>query len=243
MSTVTDGPGLRRAIGFLTPVGGAAAPGGLAWFPVVGALVGMAVGATWWLAAQMFPPLVAAVVAVGADLVFTGMLHLDGLCDAADGLLPPIARARRLDVMSSAEVGAFGIGTCVVVLLLRVTSLGSIHASVLLVAALWAASRTWMVVVLLAVPYARRRGLASAFVSERQPIVPAAAAVGLIGSFAAAAAWRPLAGVVAVAGGTAAAALVVALAWRRIGGFTGDVLGAAGVVGETVGLVVACAKW
>jgi len=36
---------------------------------------------------------------------------------------------------------------------------------------------------------------------------------------------------------------VVGLAWRRLGGYTGDVLGAAGVVAETVGLLVAAAKW
>jgi cobalamin synthase len=39
------------------------------------------------------------------------------------------------------------------------------------------------------------------------------------------------------------AAAVVVLAWRRVGGFTGDVLGAAGVVGETTGLLVAAARW
>ena len=52
----------------------------------------------------------------------------------------------------------------------------------------------------------------------------------------------PLA-LVAVGAVAAAGAMVVALARRRLGGFTGDVLGAAGVVGETVGLLVAAARW
>jgi adenosylcobinamide-GDP ribazoletransferase len=47
----------------------------------------------------------------------------------------------------------------------------------------------------------------------------------------------------AVAAAFAAGALVILFAQRRIGGFTGDVLGAAGVIGETVGLLVAAAKW
>ena len=50
-------------------------------------------------------------------------------------------------------------------------------------------------------------------------------------------------GAAAVGATVLAAALVVGLAWRRVGGFTGDVLGAAIVVGETVGLVVAAARW
>jgi adenosylcobinamide-GDP ribazoletransferase len=58
-----------------------------------------------------------------------------------------------------------------------------------------------------------------------------------------AAAWRPAVGPAAVAAGTVAAAGVVWVAWRRVGGFTGDVLGAAGLVGETVGLLAAVARW
>jgi len=54
---------------------------------------------------------------------------------------------------------------------------------------------------------------------------------------------RGIGGVVAVLAGLAAGTLVVLLALRRIGGFTGDVLGAAGVVTETVALVVASARW
>jgi adenosylcobinamide-GDP ribazoletransferase len=52
--------------------------------------------------------------------------------------------------------------------------------------------------------------------------------------------WGGLAG---AATGVAAAAGMVALAWRRLGGFTGDVLGAAGVVLETVALVIVAARW
>jgi len=52
-----------------------------------------------------------------------------------------------------------------------------------------------------------------------------------------------MAGIAAVAGVVAGAAGVIAIARRRIGGFTGDVLGASGVVGETTGLLVAAARW
>jgi len=92
----------RQAVGFLTIVGGAGTPttGALVWFPVVGALVGAVVGTAWYAAASWFPALVAAALAVIVDLALTGMLHVDGLADSADGLIAPMPRERRLEVMS-----------------------------------------------------------------------------------------------------------------------------------------------
>jgi cobalamin synthase len=92
------------------------------------------------------------------------------------------------------------------------------------------------------VPYARGEGgLASAFVGVPVP-VPAIAVI-VAASAALASAWSVPAGPVAVASSQVAFGAVVAWARWRIGGFTGDVLGAAGIVGETVGLVVAAARW
>lgn len=236
---------MRRAVGFLTPlpVGRSTAPpdgDALVWFPVVGALVGLGVGATWWLAGRWWPPLVAGALAVVADLALTGMLHVDGLVDTADGLLPPFAeRDRRLEVMADPVAGAFGVATLVGVVLVRATAFGSHRADVLAVAGMWAMSRTAMAFTARHVPYARPGGgLATSIVSSttRSPAVvdgalAAGAGVAIL-----------LAGLSAVAVAVAAAA-VVALARARLGGFTGDVLGAAGVVGETVGLLVLVAHW
>jgi cobalamin synthase len=68
-------------------------------------------------------------------------------------------------------------------------------------------------------------------------------AVAAAAAVAVAAAWKVPAGPVAAGAAVVGAGLVVAWARRQLGGFTGDVLGAAGVVCETVGLVVASAKW
>jgi len=239
--------GFRDALAFLTPLGGpaGAGPGALVWFPVVGALVGLGVGATWWAAARLWPMAVAAALAVAADLGLTGMLHVDGLCDSADGLLAPMARERRLEVMAAPDIGAFGATATVTALLLRWTCLAVLHPAPLLLGGLWATSRTWMAVVMMRVPYARPGGgLATAFLarSRRAALVPVATA-GTVVALALVVGWRPLVGPVAAAAATLAAAATVWFAWRRLGGFTGDVLGAAGVVGETTGLLVACAKW
>jgi adenosylcobinamide-GDP ribazoletransferase len=234
---------MLAALSFLTPLGRAREPDARAftWFPLVGALIGAAVGALWWGATRLWPPAVAATVAVAADLALTGALHVDGLADTADGVLPHLDRRRRLEVMAEPDVGAFGVAAVVVVLVLRVTVLASLEPDVALVAALWCASRTLMAVTARAVPYARAEGgLASAFLGGRPgPVAAAGAAVSIVLG-ALAPGGRGLAAVTAA---VLAGAAVVAFARRRLGGFTGDVLGAAGVVAETVGLLVAAARW
>jgi len=235
---------VRRAVAFLTPLPVGAMPPNAAtldWFPLVGALIGLAVGGVWWAADHAFAPALTAALALAADLALTGMLHVDGLADTADGVLPHLGSTeRRLDVMAAPDVGAFGIAVVVAVLLLRYAALATQPVSVLLIAGLWCGSRTVMAVAARALPYARGDGLAAAFTGgDWRPVgfYGLVAAVSL-GAFADGRRTEA-----AVAAGIAAGALVVVLARRRLGGFTGDVLGAAGVVGETVGLIVAAARW
>jgi adenosylcobinamide-GDP ribazoletransferase len=173
------------------------------------------------------------------------MLHFDGLVDTADGLLAHLDRARRLEVMREPTIGAFGLGVGAAALLVRWSALTVLHPSVLLLVGIWAASRSAMVLVLGGFPYARsdEGGLASSFEGGRQVKVAITGAVGLAAALGCAIAYRPLAGGVALGCGGLAAAGVVALALRRLGGYTGDVLGALGVVLETGALAVAAARW
>ena len=246
-TTTAEGVGaFRQALAFLTPLGGSAVPtpAALRWFGIVGALVGATVGTVWWGAAQLLPLPVAAVVAVTADAALTGFLHLDGLSDTADGLVPPLPAERRLAVMSDPRAGAFGVVTVVVALLLRASVFATLDPdprTILAVAALWSTARTAMAVAARSVPYARPTGLATAFLGP----APARAWMGtaatgaalalVLGGLGTVPATRGLLAVVAAAIG---AAIVVTFARGRIGGFTGDVLGAAGVVAETTGLVL-----
>jgi adenosylcobinamide-GDP ribazoletransferase len=263
---------MRRAISFLTPLGGAAtpAPSALPWFPVAGALIGLAVGGAWWGASRVWAAPAAAAIAVIADAALTGMLHLDGFADAADGLLPHLSPSQRLAVMADPRLGAFGAAALVIALLTRFGALTAMTPSPLAVSGLWAGSRTLMAVVVGTVPYARPGGLAQAFLPSPAAAaasagpdpapagpVPAAPAppagpvprrparlrpvlIGLAGMLLAAGlavAGRGGQGLAAVAAGAGAGAGVIFLGWRRLGGFTGDVLGAAAVAGETVGLL------
>lgn len=238
-----QGSGLRGAVAFLTSFGGAAGanPQAMGWFPAVGAALGLVFGAWWWLTAHAWPTPVAAALVVAADLGLTGMLHFDGLLDSADGLLSHLPRQRRLEVMAEPGIGAFAMAVGASVLLARWASVWSLAPAPLLIAALWCGSRTLMAAVVRTQPYARvEGGLAAAFVGDRHvaPLV-----IGGLSSLALAAAWRPVAGPLAAVSGGLAGAGVVMLGRRQLGGFTGDVLGAAGVISETVGLIVAAAKW
>jgi adenosylcobinamide-GDP ribazoletransferase len=235
---------MRAALSFLTPFPGARVPSprALRWFPLVGVLIGITLGGLWWATAKIWPLPVAALIVVAADLGLTGMLHLDGLADCADGLLPHMTLERRLEVMREPTVGAFGVGAVTVVLLGRFAVFATLRPAPLLVGALWCVSRTGMAAVVGRVTYARGEGgLASAFIGAPLPVL----AIGVIvaAATALASAWAVPAGPVAVAGASVAFGATVVWARWRIGGFTGDVLGAAGLVGETVGLLVAAARW
>jgi adenosylcobinamide-GDP ribazoletransferase len=245
---------VRAALAFLTPFPGARRPSAraLPWFPVVGAALGLALGGLWWATDRLWPLPIAALITVAADLALTGLLHLDGLADAADGLLPHLTRARRLEVMREPTVGAFGVGAVVTTVLARWVVLATLRPAPLLIAALWCASRTSMAGVVERVPYARALdgpdgpdgesgGLVSAFMGARLPLLLAVPA--LAGAAALAAIWSVPAGPVAVGAAVLTFGAVLAFAHRRLGGFTGDVLGAAGILAETVGLLVAAARW
>lgn len=231
---------MLSALGFLTVAGGAHHPDErtLRWFPLVGAAIGGVLAGIWVGAGEVWSPAVAAVVVISADLVLTGMLHFDGLADSTDGLLPHLDRDRRLEVMRSPDVGAFALTVVPMVLLARWASLATDRIEPLAFVAVWAASRTLMAVVPSLLPYARSRGLATAFLDGARRwyalwLVPAGALLVIS---------HGATGVLALVVALACAAAVLALAVRRISGYTGDVLGASAVVLETAALVVLSAR-
>jgi adenosylcobinamide-GDP ribazoletransferase len=238
---------LRGAVAFLTVFGLTGfgpsrvqpSPQALDWFPAVGCALGLGLGLFWRGATALMPALLAAALVVAADALATGGLHLDGLADTADGVLPPLPRARRLAVLRDPHTGAFGATALALLLVVRVAALAAFATGrPFLLGAVWCASRTAMAVTVQAVPYARREGLARAFTGSTRSGAVAVVGFGLASLVALLDGAPALAAVVATAAGSAA---VQWLAVRRLRGFTGDTLGAAGVVGETLALVVAAA--
>jgi adenosylcobinamide-GDP ribazoletransferase len=215
-----------------------------AWaFPLVGAGIG-GVAALAFLLAQLLGlgDWLAAVLAVLASIVLTGALHEDGLADTADGLVGGDDREKRLAIMRDSRHGTFGVVAIVVSVLLRAAALAEIgepiYAGLALIAA-HAASRAALPCSMLMLAPARAEGLGAAAGRPSTPLVIAALAIGLLVSLAA---LGPLRGLVAIGLAGAAMFALGVLAYRRIGGYTGDVLGAFQQVGEIVMLLAAAAK-
>jgi adenosylcobinamide-GDP ribazoletransferase len=239
--------GLLGAVSFLTrvPTGtGAVAPAELArfvpWFPLVGALVGAAVGLVYAGAGVLLPPLVAAAVAVTAGVAVTGAFHEDGLGDTADAFMGGRDREDTLRILKDPRLGTFGVVAVAAGLLLRVAAVAALAPAAALAAlpAAHALSRAAAVGLMAAVPPAADTGLGAAYaraLGRRQALLGVAAglvlAVALLGAWALPAA--------ALAG--AAALWLGLLARRRIGGVGGDVLGAVQQAGEILTLLVATA--
>lgn len=231
---------MLSALSFLTVVGRGQGPDSrtFRWFPLVGALIGAVVAGALAGGREIWTLPVAAAVAVAVDLGITGMLHVDGLADSADGLLPHLDRERRLEVMRQPDTGAFGVGAVVAVALLRFAALTDGSVRPWSVVAVWCISRTVVAVVPTLVPYARASGLASALLGGAGGAWTAVGMVPALGLLA----WsQGLTGVAAGLAALVAAAGVVALARARIGGYTGDVLGACILVSETAALLVLAA--
>lgn len=236
------GSGLRLALALLTvlPVGRPAvtrrsAARAMAWAPAVGLGLGLAGGgvlaaATW----SGLPSLVAATLAVGSVAVLTRGLHLDGLADTADGLGSGRPAADALAVMRTGDVGPFGVVTVVLVLLLQVGAAAQGGPWALL-AAVTAGRAAMTLACRSGVAPARPDGL-GALVAGSVP-TPVAVLAVLVALVAGLPLGWPGPGAVLLA--LVAAALLVRHAVRRLGGVTGDVLGAAGETAVTVTLVVA----
>jgi adenosylcobinamide-GDP ribazoletransferase len=206
-----------RALGFR--VAGLA----MALAPVVVLPLGVAAGLVLWAGdAAEAPPLLAAALAVAVLAIGSGVLHLDGLSDTADGLAVQGETTRRLEVMRRGDVGPAGVVALLLVLLIQVSALSGLSAVTLCLAVV-ASRGTLALACARGIPAARADGLGSAVAATVHPVA-CVLVVGVIGAAAGAVdGWRGVAGV-AVAFAVAAAVVLVAV--RRLGGVTGDVLGA-----------------
>jgi adenosylcobinamide-GDP ribazoletransferase len=235
----------KVALAFLTrlpvrpgrPWQGADLAASVATFPMVGVLVGV-LGALAFAAATALglPPLPAAVLAIAVLVCSTGALHEDGLADLADGL-GGATRARSLEIMRDPRVGSFGLIALVLALLARVGALvalaGPVEVAVTLVAGA-AASRALLPAAMLALPQARGDGLAAQAGRPHLARVVAALAIAILIALLL---LPPLVVAVASAAAALAGAVVAWLAFRRLGGITGDVLGAVQQVAEVAFLL------
>jgi adenosylcobinamide-GDP ribazoletransferase len=209
----------------------------VAYFPLVGLLVGAISAGALVVADLVWPMPIAAILAVAAGIAATGAFHEDGLADTADGLGGGLTPAARLEIMKDSRIGTYGLVALVTALALKVACVAAIGAQLGVIALLAAHAGGRLVPVLASawMPYAGEAGIAKV-----APVRPTRARVLAATSFA----LLPfgllplLAGGIALGTGLLAASLLLVKAWRLIGGQTGDVLGASEQVFEVTVLLV-----
>ena len=156
-----------------------------------------------------------------------------GLADSADGLGAQVERARRLELMAEPGIGAFALAAGGTVLVSRWALLADPDIEFLAFVGVWAASRILAATVPAFVGYARPGGLAEAFCAGSCRWLLAWLAPVAAGLFFVTGALGPI----AVGAAVVTCVGIVVLAKRRLGGFTGDVLGAVIMLSETAALL------
>src|SRR6478736_1237679 len=211
-------------------------------FPVVGALIGAAVGLLCLgLRYIGVPDLAASALALGASAILTGALHEDGLADVADGFGGGRDREAKLEIMRDSRLGTYGALILLVSFAAKSSALAAIPDGYVVPAliAAHALARGILPFMSLNLPYARNDGLA------RNAGQPDLSTAGFAIIFALLLALLSLSWSNALLSALAAALSGLGIAWlaqRQIGGQTGDVLGGAEQVGETAILVLLAAR-
>ncbi|PUB13652.1 adenosylcobinamide-GDP ribazoletransferase [Yoonia sediminilitoris] len=237
MMTVSD---VFAALGLLSrlpvPVDGekATARGAAAaWaYPLAGLVIGSIVAcvATAALWAGLGAP-IAAALALATNVIITGAMHEDGLADSADGLWGGWEPARRLEIMKDSHIGVYGVTALALSFLLRWLALSMLIGSGLHWAAIISAamlSRASMTELMAILPNARDTGLSK---SVGRPTHAGATVAAVIGLAASLLLWG-LTGLIVAVVAQVAALVCTAIAKAKIGGQTGDTLGATQQISE-----------
>ncbi|MCB2147944.1 MAG: adenosylcobinamide-GDP ribazoletransferase [Deltaproteobacteria bacterium] len=207
-------------------------------FPLAGLAIGLALALFDLAASALWPPAVAGVLDVVLLAAVTGAFHLDGLADTADGLYGRREREKALAIMKDSRVGAMGLVAVACVLFAKAAALGSIgHGRFLALMVVPAYARSAMIVGMRLLPYARgKEGTGSAFFET--PLTATdfkfVAAPVILSLFLG---WRGLLLNLFFASTTAA---LIAIYRKKLGGITGDLLGAMTEILEAVLFLAVC---
>ncbi|MCG7627781.1 adenosylcobinamide-GDP ribazoletransferase [Epibacterium sp. MM17-32] len=199
-------------------------------FPLAGLVVGGLASVMAMAALAVWPPAVAAGLALAVQILVTGAMHEDGLADSADGLWGGFDRSRRLEIMKDSQIGTYGVLVLVLSLGLRWLTLSALLAAGMIWApvALAVLSRATMPVLMASLPNARGSGLSQSVGRPTWGAVLLGGALALLLGLLSLGAPMLLAALVLIP----VVAGMRALARAKIGGQTGDILGATQQISE-----------
>lgn len=206
------------------------------FFPLVGLLFSCIILPMTWGLTQILPSAVTAVLIVFLLLFFSGGLHLDGLADTADGFFSARPRERILEIMRDSATGAMGVIALTLLLVLKISCLASMKEELFLAVFLMPlAGRIAILLLMALLPYARPEGgLGSLFKNSfatKQALFRALAALLLFAGISWTAAGPR--GILAVFSVLLITGIFALSCRQKIGGVTGDTLGASCELAET----------
>jgi adenosylcobinamide-GDP ribazoletransferase len=204
----------------------------LPWFPLVGLLLGSILTGLAY-AGRMVQPEAMAVLLLIASVLLTRGFHLDGVADCADGFGGGYSRERVLAIMKDSSTGAFGAIALILLLLTKWVALTHLlqtgNVEILLIA--YAGSRALQVEQMVRLPYARQTGTAASFV---QGATTRHRLIALVSAGVIAILLKGILGLIYLSLAWIAAFLFGAYCRKRVGGITGDLLGATSELTETL---------
>ena len=214
------------------------------WFPTIGLIVGAIGALVFWLAAQCWPPMVAALLSMAATVYVTGAFHEDGLSDTADGLGGGWDKARILAIMKDSRVGSYGVVALWLALSGKLALLLALPLALVPLALLGghALSRFCATAVMARLDYARDDDS-----SKSRAVATRPGAISLL--LAGVTALLPMLALPWAQGGFGLLLAALATLWlmqkfrRWLGGYTGDCLGAVQQVSEMAFYLGLAAAW
>ena len=207
-------------------------------FPLAGLAIGLVLALFDMIALALWPPVVASVLDVVLLAAITGALHLDGLADSADGLYGHREREKALAIMKDSRVGAMGLVVVACALLTKAAAIGNVdHVRFLALMVVPAYARSAMIFGMRFLPYARgEEGIGSPFFETPLSMMDFKffAAPVILSLFIG---WR---GLLLNLSFAAATAVMIFLYRKKLGGITGDMLGAMVEIMEAVLFLAVC---
>jgi len=208
-------------------------------FPLVGLLIGLIAAAFDYAVGRALPPLPASTLTVLVLICLSGGLHMDGLADTADGFFSARPRDKMMEIMRDSRIGVMGVLAVIFVVLLKITLMVNISGATRwgLILIMPLTGRAAIVSLMTVLPYARPEGgLATLFTGSRSWLHVLWAWGLLFAAAAGLASWIGLAGMIIA---LVITALFIRYNHGKLGGYTGDTLGAVCELAEIAPLLAA----
>lgn len=215
------------------------------WLPLVGAAIGLVTALVFVGAGRVWPPPVAAALALAVEAWLTGAFHEDAVADFCDAFGGARTAEETRRILKDSRIGSYGVVGLGLSLALRLFATVALPDALVVAAIVGAATaaRLWAVLLLALVPPAASGGGIAKDIGYLPPRTLLLALATSLPGLAALVLSRPGGTLLVVAAGAILLPLLARLMKRRIGGSTGDCLGFAAYVGQLVVLLVAAARW